>query len=114
MPELAIAILIAHTEVFAILGGRSHTPAVQFGNSLRPLEHLDIGRELLVAIWVAPHRIFQTYSNIDTEHCRERSKIQSSATCGAHRDHRRRLYVADLADHQYQVGNQVARIGHPG
>jgi hypothetical protein len=69
MPELSFTILIPHAKLCTIFGGRRYLPAVELGDCLRLLEHLDIRRELLIAIWVAPHRVLQTYTNIDTEHC---------------------------------------------
>ena len=40
---LHLSVLIAHAEVRAVLGGRGDVPAVQFGDCLGLLEHLDIG-----------------------------------------------------------------------
>jgi len=41
--RLHLSVLIAHAEVCAVLGRRSDAPAVQFGDRLGLLEHLDIG-----------------------------------------------------------------------
>src|ERR1700730_8354647 len=111
IPRLALAVLISHAELCAIFSCRRYLPAVQLGDGFRLLEHFDVGCELLIAIGVAPHGVFQAHPNIDTEHGGERREIQGRPSGGAHGDDGGRVDLTDLLDHQYQVRDQVARVG---